>query len=301
MSLAIRYRPKNWVDMLGNEEVIKSLRSLESKKNRPSAFLLTGPSGCGKTTAARILSRYLGAIKSDFVEIDSGDFRGIDTIRMIRQQVPLKPMYGRARVWLIDECHKLTNDAQNALLKVLEEPPSHVSFILATTDPNRLLKTIRTRCVSFEFSSLEKEEIRKLLNKVCKEESKKVQSKVLSAISEGCQGSPRQALSMLEQVIDIPYREQTTKVLKAATEESQIIDLCRALINQKPWKQVAQILKKLESDPESVRRAVLGYCSAVLLNGQDRSYLVLSAFLDPFYDSGKPGLVAACFEALNSE
>ena len=159
MSLSRKYRPQSLDEIYGNKAVVKSLGSVLNKKEVPPAFLFTGNSGCGKTSLARIAATQLGCTGHDFKEVDSADFRGIDTIRGIRRQMRLKSMSG-IRVWLLDECHKMSGDAQSALLKALEDPPSHVYFMLATTDPQKLLKTIRNRCVHFEVQPLGNSEIR---------------------------------------------------------------------------------------------------------------------------------------------
>ena len=127
MGLYQKYRPTNLKDFFGNDGLKRDLKPfLEGRRTPPKSILFTGPSGCGKTTLARILAYTIGCAEGDINELDTADFRGIDSIRDIRRQMNLVPLGGQARVWILDECHKLTNDAQNALLKALENPPAHV-------------------------------------------------------------------------------------------------------------------------------------------------------------------------------
>jgi len=124
--LHIDYRPKTLKEMEGNRSTVDSLQAVLSRESDiPHAFLFSGSAGCGKTSLGRIVASELGCAPADFREIDTADFRGIDTIREIKNQARLKPLAGKVRVWLLDEFHKSTADAQNALLKILEEPPSH--------------------------------------------------------------------------------------------------------------------------------------------------------------------------------
>lgn len=302
MSLYLKHRPRSFEQMLGNQKAISSLISIAKKKRRPHAFLFTGQAGCGKTTAARIMSKEMGADAQDIHEINSADFRGIETIRDLREKILFLPSHGEKSVYILDECHKLTNDAQNGLLKSLEEPPDHVVWFLCTTEPEKLLKTVRTRCTVVFFESMSDEVLLSLLKKICTKEKRNIPIKLLKEIANKAEGSPRQALSYLEQIIDIPEKEMgSVQIMYVQDQEKEMIDLCRALIAKKKWKEVSALLKELKADPEATRRMVLKYCSSVLLNGQERAYLVMEPFLDPFYEQGYARLVAACYEACSAE
>lgn len=296
MELYNKYRPKKLDEVVGNRIMLKALAGLLSK-TPPHAFLFEGPTGCGKTTLARIVAKELKAIDDDFVEIDSADFRGIDTIRNLKRQSAFSPMHGKVRVFLIDECHKLTVDAQNALLKLLENPPKHAFFILATTDSQKLLKTIKGRCSRFILSLLGDEEMHLLLKRVVKFESGKVVKEAYERIINDSFGHPRNALQILEQVLAVPAKEQLKVAKRSAAEESQSIELCRALIMATSWKKVSNLLKGLkQEDAEGVRRHVLGYAQSVLLNKDSpKAAIILEEFIEPFYNSGFPGLVLACY------
>ena len=202
MPLHLKYRPKNFSEFVGNPGTVEALETVLAKpKNEiPHAFLFCGPSGCGKTTLARIVKNELGCSNEDFIEIDSGDFRGIDTIRDIRQNMVFRPLSGGIRVWLLDECHQLSKDAQNAFLKALEDTPEHVYFLLATTEPEKLLKTIRTRCARFDVHPLSERMMVRHLRKITEKEGKKVPNEVLSQIASDSLGSVRQALVILDKI-----------------------------------------------------------------------------------------------------
>lgn len=302
MPLHLDYRPTTFEDFTGNRPTVNSLIALLEREDNdfPHSLIFTGPSGCGKTTLARIVAKRLDCSDYDLRELNIADFRGIDTIRDIRRQVELKPLGGNARVWILDEVHKLSNDAQNALLKLLEDTPSHVYFLLCTTDPQKLLKTILSRCMEFKVSSLSENRLKRLLRHICVEEKKEVPEEIIKKIAEVSQGHPRMALVVLDKIIDLPETKMEHSIDSVIFEENKAIELCRALIEGKLWKEVSEILKGLKGeDPEQVRRAVLGYCSSVLLNKDDaHAFVVMDQFASPLYDIGFPGLVMACYLAV---
>ena len=303
MALHLTHRPNTLEDFIGNASMIGALESVLSREGEiPHAFLFTGPSGCGKTTLARIVATRLGCSEYDFKELNAADFRGIDTIREVRKQVSLRPLGGKCRVWILDECHSLSGDAQNALLKLLEDTPKHVYFMLCTTNPQKLIKTIISRCMEFQVGTLPENRIVRMLEGVVEKEGKTIPKQVLEHIAVICQGHPRRALVALDKVIDLPEEKMMRAVEQSQEEESQVIDLCRALMERKKWVEIAKILKGLkDQEPEQVRRAVLGYCNSVLLNKESpQAYLVMERFMRPLYDTGFPGLTLACYEALDA-
>lgn len=301
MSLYLKYRPKTFKSFIGNEKTLKSLKSIikRDRKDVPHAMLFTGPSGCGKTTLARITAKKLKCSKEDFHELDAADFRGIDTVREIRKYINFCPTSGDCSAWLLDECHKLTTDAQDALLKALEDTPEHVYFLLATTDPQKLIKTIRNRCMEFSVSPLTDEQLIQLMNTVIESESKSVPEDVIEQIAMDVVGSSRAALVILDMIIDLDEDDMLEAAKQRAVEENQVIELCRALLHSRSWKDIAKILKSIDQDPEKMRRMVLGYCNSVLLNSGNSMgvYEIMDAFRDNFFDTGKAGLTLACYEA----
>ncbi len=304
MSLYLKYRPSELSQIKGNAELVATLEGmLTNIKTCPHSFLLTGQTGCGKTTVGRIIANRLGCKGSDFKEVDSADFRGIDTVREIRKNSTFQAIEGSCRVWLIDECHKMTNDAQNALLKILEDTPSHVYFILCTTDPQKLLPTVKGRCQQFQLLPLDERLMFGLLRRIVTAEKEELHREVYDQIVNSSKGLPRNALQILEQVLQVPQENRLEAAKKAEAEVVQSIELCRALLNGNSWKQISAILSGLkDQEPEGIRRAVLGYCQAVLLKGDmQRAGAVLEAFIDPFYDSGFPQLVYACYSVTKTK
>ena len=303
-SLYLRHRPTDWDEVKGNEGLITTLsKMVENKEKCPHVFILTGPSGCGKTTIGRIIANKLGCDESDFNEIDSADFRGVDTIRELRTKIQYQPSRGSCRVWLLDEVHKLTNDAQSAALKMFEDTPSHVYFILCTTDPQKLLPTILGRCSQFQVSLLSDEDMRLLLRQTSRKEGVKIEKEVIDQIIQDAQGHARNALNTLDQVLVADPEQRINIAIKYAEEQSQTIELCRALLSKgMVWKKVANILTGLrDQDPEGIRRAVLGYCQAILLKADnEQAGMVMECFIENLYNSGFPGLVYACYRVIKN-
>ena len=303
MSLYLKYRPRRLERIRGNINLIKTLGALLQQEDCPRTFLLHGPTGCGKTTIARIMANRLGSTGIDMREINSADFRGIDTIRDVIQKSQYMPVESKCTFWIIDECHKLTGDAQNALLKILEDTPDQVYFVLCTTEPQKLIATIKGRCSQFQVKPLSEEEMLSLLKDVVSKEGDELEQEVYDIIIRDSTGLPRNALQILEQVLNAPEEERLKVAEQAQFEYSQAIELCRALLNKSPWKVINKILAGLkEQEAETIRRIVLGYCQAVLLKTDNyQAGVVLEEFISPFYDSGFPQLVYACYSIIKTK
>ena len=304
MSLYLKYRPSELSQVRGNEETVSTLEKMLSDiKTCPHSFLLHGPTGCGKTTLGRIIGSTLGCIGNDFREVDSADFRGIDTIREIRKNSAFMPLEGACRVWLIDECHKMTNDAQNALLKILEDTPKHVFFILCTTEPQKLIATIKGRCQQFQVKTLNEIQLTTLIKRIARSEGESLNPEIIEYIVQNSLGHPRNAIQALEQILTAPTEDRLKIAKQSTQEQAQTIELCRALF--KPavkWKEVNTILNGLKDiEPEEIRRQILGYFSAVLLKEDNqRAGLILEQFWEPLYNTGFPGLVYCCYSIVKS-
>lgn len=304
MSFSLKYRPQSLDQVKGNLETIKILIGLIANKDTcPHTFLLYGPTGCGKTTMARILAKELGCQENDYRELNTADLRGIDTIREIINKSQFSPMQGSITFWLIDECHKLTSDAFNAFLKILEEPPSHVFFALCTTEPQKIPATIRGRCQQLPINPLNEQQMFSLLRGIVRKEGDDIDKQIYDQIIETAQGHPRNALQILEQVLKVPAEERLEISKRQIDNQAEIIELCRALLNGSKWSVVKEIITKLkDQEPESIRRVVLGYCQAVLLKGEnDQAAFIMENFYDPMYDIGFPGVTYACYTITNSK
>jgi DNA polymerase-3 subunit gamma/tau len=309
MSLANKLRPSSLKEIVGNTDLVRTLETLLTRdRNRvPHAFLLTGPSGCGKTTLARIIAQMLGCSSINFNEIDSADFRGIDSVREIRSNMNWAPLAGEScRVWLLDECHAMTKDAQTALLKALEDAPSHVYFILATTDPEKLLPTLKSRCKTGEFAvtPVDEDLMFSFLRKSARTEGKVIPPEILKTIVRHANGSCRNALGVLDQLMDLAPEEMQAVAERDVQREVETIELCRAMMERKGWKIVSGMLESLleKEAPEDLRLSMIGYASKVLLSGKenDAAYLVLDAFRESTYVNKKAGLILCAYEALLS-
>lgn len=295
-----RFRPKSLKRMLGNEETVSALRGMLKKGEVPHTLLFSGPSGCGKTTLARIVASELKAHEVDIVEKNCSAERGIDFIRDIQKAMNRAPSGGECRVWILDEVHQLTKEAQNAALKMWEDTPDHVYFFLATTDPQKLLPTIRTRCSDMPVVELSERETTSLVKRVSNKVKIELNKKTLRKLVELSHGSARLALVLLDKIRHIPEAKRLKAMQDRADEENVAIDLCRALIKRAPWKEVGKILRGLKADSEGIRYAVLGYARNTLLSsGSKRAYSILRAFENNTYDTKDAGIAIACFEALN--
>jgi len=299
-SLEIKYRPKNFNEFYGNKSTVIALKSmLQREDGKKHSLLFTGPSGCGKTTLAGVVANELKININDLLFYNAANTRGIDTIREISQNCRFKPISGGARAYLLDECHMITKEGQNALLKIIEEPPNHIYFLLTTTDPQKLIKTIRNRCATFEVSLLGSREIKLLIGNVLeKEKVEGFPDEAITEIVRTCEGSPRKALVILDKVIDIDNDEDLLEAIREVQfGERQTIELCRALMKG-DWSEISEILKGIKEDPEKVRYAVAGYLSAVVLNnGGSRVNDMLTYFCESFMYGGKPMLVNSCYLA----
>ena len=204
-SSASEYRPKNFNDMIGQDAIVKTLNNAIKNDNIPQALLFCGPRGVGKTSCARILAKTINNLEDDFeyniFELDAASNNSVEDIRNITDQIRIPPQTGRYKVYIIDEVHMLSNQAFNAFLKSLEEPPEHVVFILATTEKNKILPTILSRCQIYDFKKVDNESITKLLSKICKEKKVKYEDGSLSLIAERSDGSIRDSLSIFDRLV----------------------------------------------------------------------------------------------------
>ena len=214
-----KYRPSNFASVVGQEVVVDILKNSILNNKVSHAYLFTGPRGTGKTSIAKILAHAVNCLNfngdicgecevcknleindSDIIEIDAASNNGVDEIRNLRDNVKLLPSFCKYKIYIIDEVHMLSTGAFNALLKTLEEPPSHVIFILATTDPHKVLPTILSRCQRFDFKKVSVNKIHERLKDICEQENITIEDTALDEISRLANGGLRDALSILDQV-----------------------------------------------------------------------------------------------------
>lgn len=218
-----KYRPQKFGEVVGQEHVVQTLTNSIKGNNISHAYLFSGPRGSGKTTIARLFAKainceksengfepcnkcsscqeIMGAKSMDLIEIDAASHRGIDDVRELREGIKFAPVKSKYKIFIIDECHQLSKDAANALLKTLEEPPAHAVFLLATTESHKMIPTILSRCQKFDFKRLQVPEIIKKLEFISKKENVKFDNSALSLIALNSRGSFRDAESLLDECL----------------------------------------------------------------------------------------------------
>ena len=301
--LTVKYNPNDFKDVIGNENAISILKNLLLKgEDCPHVFLFSGDFGCGKSSLANIMANKLNAKDFNIKVYNSSLQRGIDTIREIEVQCKFIPYDGSNKTFILEESHKILRDSQEALLKILENPPYYVYFMLTTTNPEKLLEPLKSRCVLINIEKIEKNVLLKYLEKICKLEKKIISIDVLKKIVNKSEQHVRNALILLETIMDIKGEEKQIEIIKkyiVSEEDENILNLCRALIKNNNWEEVRKILKDLDIEPDGCRRAILGYFSSVLLNAnnsemRDLALMVLRIFKNDYLSSGKSGLIADC-------
>lgn len=258
MSYYRKYRPQV-ISEVDNQSVRERLLSLltKDKSQLPHAFLFIGPKGTGKTTAARIVAKIFNCEKLtkthgpcgkceqcrsiaentnlDVLEIDAASNRGIDEIRTLRERISLAPSAASYKVYIIDEVHMLTSEAFNALLKTLEEPPPHAVFVLATTDPQKIPATIKSRCTVVHFTRANSEELLSALRRIARAEKMEVDKETLEVVTECADGSFRDAVKLLEQLSFHKGKitAEVARSLLAVSEEKTVTDFLMLLLTHK--------------------------------------------------------------------
>jgi DNA polymerase-3 subunit gamma/tau len=300
-----KYRPQRLLDVQGQDEAIATIKSKFKHNTVPHALLFHGPSGCGKTTLARIVATMLGCKgRHDFSEMNVADYRGIDSVRDIRRQLNQRPLEGSCRVYLLDECHRLTPDAQNAMLKIIEEPPDHVYFMLCTTEPEKLIRTLRSRPMEVRLRPLDADPLISLLRIVSKSERIPITKPVAVKIADMAMGSAREALQILDVVREHRDAAAMLKHIDRATVGTQAIYLARKLLDTRSkWNTIAPLLNDLKNEePERLRYMILGYTQSVLLKKRDnRAFRMMELFLDNTFDSKFAGIVSASYQVIHGQ
>lgn len=289
LPLQLKYRPKHLDDVVGQSEVIKSIRKSIAASTRPHCFILTGPAGVGKTTIARILAHGFGCGAASIIEVDAASNSGIDAMKDVVATARYQGFGSEPnKAFIIDECHSLSKAAWQSLLKPIEEPPEHVYYFLCTTEAGKIPDTITSRCNNYLLKPVRYDDLLDLLEHVCDAEHYQTPDGILKQIAQAAGGSPRRALVMLNMVYDVTDQDEAARILETPLENKEIIDLCRALVKgNMNWQDVTNGLKALgDTNPESIRIAIVNYLNACIMGA--RSDNAASRLLDMLHAFTRP-------------
>ena len=311
ITLYRKYRPSSFSEVSGENEIVKSLKLSLKNKSMAHAYLFSGPRGVGKTTIARLIAKGVNCLNlkengepcnecknckainegrfSDLIEIDAASNRSIDEIRSLKEKINYQPVEGLKKVYIIDEAHMLTKEAFNALLKTLEEPPAHVIFILATTELEKILPTIISRCQRYDFKPLDLEEMKSGLKHILKEENLSMTDDVYPVIYENSSGSMRDSISILERlIVTANGKEINLKIAEdtlGITPSSRIKIFLNKILNENEY----DIINELESlanesfDIELFFKDLAKYCKNAILKKEldiDKGLKIISTIYD---------------------
>lgn len=311
ITLYRKYRPNSFSEVSGENEIVKSLKLSLKNKSMAHAYLFSGPRGVGKTTIARLIAKGVNCLNlkengepcnecknckainegrfSDLIEIDAASNRSIDEIRSLKEKINYQPVEGLKKVYIIDEAHMLTKEAFNALLKTLEEPPAHVIFILATTELEKILPTIISRCQRYDFKPLDLEEMKSGLEHILKEENLSMTDDVYPVIYENSSGSMRDSISILERlIVTANGKEINLKIAEdtlGITPSSRIKIFLNKILNENEY----DIINELESlanesfDIELFFKDLAKYCKNAILKKEldiDKGLKIISTIYD---------------------
>ena len=290
--LHVEYRPIELSQVVGQEEVVSALTAMFEQDEISHSFLFTGPSGVGKTTLARIIGGALGCAKEsgNLIEFDAASRSGVDDVRELSSMLNYARMDGSNLMFIIDECQSLSKKAWEALLKDTEEPPPYAYFVFCTTEPTKVLRTIKTRCHEYALSEVGLEPLTELVEEVAEEECIELAfDGAADVIAKAAGGSPRQALVNLSKVRNAATQAEVYRLLAEADESKEVIDLARFLVTPRgrTWQQAQKLLRDLQdANPESVRRVVSDYVQKVVLNAKNDGQLheslrILDLFNNP--------------------
>ncbi len=300
--LALKYRPKHFSELVGQESVAKTLSLALDNQRLANAYLFSGLRGSGKTSSSRIFARALmceegpkavpcdtciqcqSALNNhhiDIIEMDGASNRGIDDVRNLIEQTHYKPSFGRYKIFIIDEVHMFTTEAFNALLKTLEEPPSHVKFLLATTDALKLPATILSRTQHFRFKKIPENSVISHLKTILEKEQVSYETSALEKLAHSGQGSLRDTITLLEQAInycDNAITESKVAEMLGAIDRSVLEDFFQSLINQDEARLQERYAILENYETESVLEEMMLFLKAKLLSPDAYSILLIERF-----------------------
>ena len=295
-----KYRPNNFDTVFGQEYIKKSIQNALDQNKLAHAYLFSGPRGVGKTTIARIIAKSVNCMKNgisskpclscencvsiaegnnlDIIEIDAASNRGIDEIRSLKESINYQPVRCRMKVYIIDEIHMLTNEAFNALLKTLEEPPKHAIFILATTEINKLPDTIISRCICYNFKTLSENEAIDMMRNCVEKENIKIDDNSLRLIFKKSGGSARDAFSILEQISSTNFGEDITEELVKKTlgmvSREYFVKFNEYLKNEQK-EELVKFVDEMYEDGIQIEQFLKDFCDFLKADEKDIDYISL--------------------------
>ena len=296
--LHVRLRPATLAGIVGHTAVVKALGNLLSGKNVPHSFLFTGPSGVGKTTLARIVGTLIGVTKDGRVEIDAARYSGVDNIRSIISGSQFSSLSDTGRkLIIIDEAHRLSKGAWDSLLLSVEEPPPHVWWIFCSTEPDKIPKTIQTRCHAFDLKPLKWETISSLLEHVLAVEDIEIcDGSLVGIIARRSNGSARQALVYLSAIVGIGDKSEALRLIESVdSAEGNPAQLARMVCTGRgfTWPAACALVQSMSDEsPETLRLVIVNYATSMIMGAKtmsegeaQRLLAVLQAFAGPYNSS----------------
>ena len=301
--IARRYRPQRFEDVVGQDHVVQSLRNAIRLNRVTHAYVFSGTRGVGKTSIARIFAKCLNCVDGptespclqcdicraiavgqdiDVIEIDGASNNGVEAVRELRQNAGLRPSRARFKIYYIDEVHMLTTGAFNALLKTLEEPPEHVKFFFATTEPNKIPITVLSRCQRYDFAGIGPDDIVSTLAEITTRENVKAEPEALRAVARRASGSLRDAESLLEQLLSAGGETLTLELVHSrlgTASDERLLDLLEALAKRDPAQALIQLNKGANEgvQPVDLLNGLLEYLRDVMVLSAGAGDLLLAA------------------------
>jgi DNA polymerase-3 subunit gamma/tau len=297
-----KYRPAHLVEFFGNKAVVKVAQGLiEDEEGRAQTYLFTGEKGCGKTTLAKLLANEFGADDSSVVEIDCSQDRSIEMVRNVHNMMSSPPLVGSAKAFIVDESHQLPKLSQDGFLKDTEEPPDYAYFFLCSTEPNRIVGTLRDRCLELELKRLRLKDAVLFIAHICSLDNIEPSAREIRIILKASEGNPRKILKALylSKHSDVDSLKELLRFVDE--DDPQVKDLCRNILYKKG--STIKILNSLKNkEPETTRKAVLSYMEKVILNPKDLKMvpkaLHVSDCFSEFPSNGFIDIILATFESV---
>lgn len=296
MDIKEKYRPKRWEDVLGNEVVTKSLQFHITNPERPHVIMFVGERGTGKTTLAKLYAQELGIDEIEY--INNAKENGVDFARNLGTRIAYRG-FGKAKMYILDECQRLTPDAQEIMLtdNILENTHEHAYIVMCTTDPQKLKDAFLSRATIYEVKKPDRRELLSRLMTICETEGIPADKTTLSKLVTVKQGIPRDSIGALDNLRGLSLEQMDKAVIEMKQGDTEAVGLAQALMKS-DWNLIRKSIRGLKQNPTSATIAVREYMAGVLLNGENSTaFNTLLAFDNLTVGSDKMNLVKACYEA----